>query len=253
MLRHALTIALVLLQIGGGATVGGKATIGGVAPSVPATITRVSQDVCGNQTIGSNIATCTLGTTVTSGNLTVVFVVGQSGNTLTGATAFVGGTPTSMTSCFNTTPDRDVIGLFYLPNSTAFTSIQSNWTGSNANTTSMVVAEYHGLSPTATCTPTPVTAGSGFVSTNTWGPTSSYTVAANQLLLSGTAANTGSTGVWGAGAGYTLVASDSTGGANTNLMMEEDISPAAGGYVGTGTLSVGSGGTHYDFWIGAFQ
>jgi hypothetical protein len=198
-------------------------------------IARVNQGCFANITISGGAITQAIGWTTASGNFFVVQVATPGGilaGTITGATA----SGTSMT--LDAGPVTDVVStaLLRLANTGSVSSVTITITGNNGGAASFCAAEYSGVSLTATPVNTAVTGMSGFESsTNTW-TNGSYTAAAGNLVLSGAAATlNGQT--WGAGSGWTMVGSDDSV-SSAGLMLEEQLNVGAGGFVGTGTLTM---------------
>jgi hypothetical protein len=201
--------------------------------------------MCGNQTIASGATTCTLAQTVTPGHFLFCNTYGNNPTTIIGATANPGSV--AMTPVFNTSPN-DQLASWYVPNSGNFTSVTITWSESNGSTSSTDCEEYSGLSPTAAVVNTALVTDSGYVSATSWS-SSSYTATTGNLVLSGSNyTNTG--GIWGGAGAWTLRGNFSAN--NVSMMVEDQLSPSAGSYIGTGTNAVGGFG-HWTSWIVSFE
>lgn len=240
-------LLLLAQNIGGGASIGGVSSVGGGVPA--AAIARVNQGAFGALTISSEAVTQALGWTVGSGHFLTVFAAAGSGSIISSVVANPGAY--AMTQAAYLSASHNVIGLYYLPNTTSgINSITINWTSSNGSTVSLEAAEYSGLSTTAAPVSAGLTNDSGFVTVTTW-TSSAYTAVASGLLIS-CSANNGAAGSFTSGSGWTQTASYG-GGTTPETTLQEILAPSAGSISGTGTWSVGTAGQYYDNAIVEFK
>ncbi len=204
-----------------------------------------SPSMCGGQTVASEATTCTLAQTVTPGDFLFCITYGLPGSTTISATANPGSV--AMTQVFNTSP-HDTLASWYVPNSGNFTSVTLTWSGSNGSLSSTDCEEYSGLSPTAAVVNTALVTDTGYIVATSWS-SSSYTATTGNLVLSGSNYTT-TGGIWGAAGAWTLRGNFSAN--QVSMMVEDQLSPSAGSYIGTGTNAVGGYG-YWTSWIVSFK
>jgi hypothetical protein len=253
-MRRLLAIPLLVLLVGAGGQQVVNTGHHRTAPPASGGITRVgSATSCGKLIVSGGVATCSLAQTTTSGNFLACSAAAQFGDFL--STAILNPGSVAMTNVFYQSGGRDPIAVWIKPNTGTYTSVAM--AGGSGDPVSITCREYAGMSTTAAAVATAVYGDSGNVSVNSWTTASygTYTATANNLVLAGSSAANG-LGTWAATGAWTLQGStnnNSSSCCSTDLMMEDQLAPAAGNYTGTGTNSNGTGGTYYDSWVVSFK
>lgn len=218
------------------------------------TIARVNQGAFGNLVVSANVVTQSIGWTVGSNRFFVLQVAaGSLGASMVSCVATAGVTNFTMTIAAT----QENFGhastyLCYLPNASGITSVTTNWTSSNGTPTSLVAAEYSGMSTSATVTLTAVTAEQAFACTTAW-TVGTYAGTAGSLLLSGSGqAGNAAAGTFTAGSGWTTVGSYAAANPPQSVMQEQ-LNISSGTYTGNGIWSIGASCQYYENYIVGFQ
>jgi len=255
-MRRLLAIPLLVLLVGAGGQQVVNTGHHRTAPPASGGITRVgSATSCGKLIVSGGVATCSLAQTTTSGNFLACSAAAQFGDFL--STAILNPGSVAMTNVFYQSSGRDPIAVWFKANTGNYTSV--TYQGASGDPGSITCREYAGMSATAAAVATAVYGDSGGVATNSWTTSTygTYTATASNLVVAGSSASHGDgSPTWGATSPWSLQGSTNNNAStccSTNLMLEDQLTPASGTYAGAGTNSDGTGGTVYDSWIVSFK